>query len=276
VLRFEVAAETFALFRDAMSQLRRRSDHRVDDDALLLEMARAVLGGPRDEGRSSYQVSLTVCSECGRGAQLASGELVQVGSEVVELAQCDSQQLGPIMPAANEASEADAHVGASSNARNARSAVRAHAKQTIPPAVRRAVLQRDRRRCRVPGCRNATFLDVHHIVPRAEGGCNDAMNLLTLCGAHHRAIHRGELIVERNAEGTDFQHADGTRYGESLAPQVADVFSKVATALRHLGFREADVRCALAKLRQQANTRMAPAELLLREALLWLTPARAP
>jgi 5-methylcytosine-specific restriction endonuclease McrA len=273
VLRFEVAAETFALFRDALCQLRRRSDHRVDDDTLLLEMARAVLGGPSDEGRSSYQVSLAVCPECARGAQLANGELVPVEREVVELARCDSHELGPSVPATNEISE-HAHVGASSKTRDAPSAARARSRQTIPPALRRTVLQRDQRRCRVPGCHNATFLDVHHIKARSEGGRNEAANLITLCGAHHRAIHRAELVVEGcSAVDVRFTHADGSRYGSALRPQAADAFGKVSAALRHLGFRESDVRVAVAELRAEPNTRVVTAESLLRQALLRLTPA---
>jgi hypothetical protein len=53
VLRFEVQAETFALFRDALNELRQCADTALDDDAALLEMARHVLGGPHDEGRAS-------------------------------------------------------------------------------------------------------------------------------------------------------------------------------------------------------------------------------
>ena len=53
VLRFEVSAETFVLFRDAVAHLRRRSEASLDDDALLLQMAREILQGPSDEGRSS-------------------------------------------------------------------------------------------------------------------------------------------------------------------------------------------------------------------------------
>jgi len=60
VLRFDVAAETFALFRDALNELRRRSGAALDDDSALHEMARCVLGGPRDEGYASYQVVLSV------------------------------------------------------------------------------------------------------------------------------------------------------------------------------------------------------------------------
>jgi hypothetical protein len=45
ILRFEVGAETLATFREAMKELQKSSDHRLDDDAALLLMAREVLGG---------------------------------------------------------------------------------------------------------------------------------------------------------------------------------------------------------------------------------------
>jgi 5-methylcytosine-specific restriction endonuclease McrA len=231
VLRFEVSAETLALFREAQRMLRRHSDERLDDDTLLLTMARAVLGGPSDDGRSSYQVALAVCPECERGAQIANGELVAVSAEVVGMAACDAQKLGLTMPVANDA-HVGANVGAPTDAHVGASPTRA--KQTIPPARRRAVLQRDQRRCRVPGCCNATFLDVHHIIAREEGGGNAAENLITLCGAHHRAIHRGELVIEGTASDARFRHADGSRYGDVVTPHAAEVFEKVSAALRNL------------------------------------------
>ena len=64
-------------------------------------MARQVLAGPGDEGRASYQVSLTVCSACGRGDQLGGGELVPVGDEVVAMAECDGQHIGQLLPRAD-------------------------------------------------------------------------------------------------------------------------------------------------------------------------------
>jgi hypothetical protein len=73
VLRFDVAPETLALWREAMDQLRRSSNSPLDDDSALLLMARHVLGGPRDEGRASYQIALCLCAECGQGCQQASG-----------------------------------------------------------------------------------------------------------------------------------------------------------------------------------------------------------
>jgi hypothetical protein len=80
VLRFQVAPETFALFREALQRLRRAAGGSLDDDAALLSMARQVLGGPGEDGRSSYQVSLTVCAACGSAGQQAGGELVPVGA----------------------------------------------------------------------------------------------------------------------------------------------------------------------------------------------------
>src|SRR6185436_2764355 len=96
LLRFEVAAETFALFQDALNALRRGADAPLDDDAALLEMARAVLGGPRDEGRASYQIVLDVCSACRAGQQQASGGLVPVGPDVLRMAQCDAQHVAAL------------------------------------------------------------------------------------------------------------------------------------------------------------------------------------
>jgi len=214
VLGFEVAPETFALFREAITALRRSTDGALDDDAALLAMARHVLGGPRDEGRASYQIALSVCEECGRGQQPSNGELVSVGPDIVAMAHCDGQRLGCITPrAANDGASIvgsepsmRVHTGAGHHATDgvprtplgARVCARAQegprpghahvgtdapleaaptsapelprAQQATPPALRRAVLARDHRRCGVPGCRNSAFLDVHHIQLRSEGG----------------------------------------------------------------------------------------------------------
>ena len=89
VLRFEVSAETFAVFREAVDKVRRDSGGRLDDDSTLMEMARHVLGGPSDEGRSSYQIALSVCPSCRRGYQESLGELVPVGENFVAVAECD-------------------------------------------------------------------------------------------------------------------------------------------------------------------------------------------
>jgi hypothetical protein len=272
ILRFEVTPETYALFREAVSELRRRSDTRLDDDALLMTMARAALHGPTDEARSSYQISLSICPQCGHGSQLAAGELVPVTSDITAMAECDAQHIGPIATTSDAPPPAnDAHEGAPTAA-HAGAVHPPRAKQTIPPAQRRITMQRDQRRCRVPGCCNATFVDVHHITPRADGGSNDSHNLVVLCSAHHRAVHRGELIIEgATAEGVRFRHADGSRYGEAVSPAQIDVQTKVFKVLCKLGFREGEVRRALDAIRREPRAGEMTVDRLLRRALERLT-----
>jgi 5-methylcytosine-specific restriction endonuclease McrA len=246
-LCFDVNAETYALVREAIAELRRRSGTALDDDAALLEMARHVLVGPRDDGRSSHQVVLSLCPSCATARQSAHGRMVAVDPEVVEMASCDAQRVP-----ANENGDG-AHVGA-------------RAAQAIAPALRRAVLQRDEHRCRAPGCRNATFLDVHHLQPRSQGGRHEADNLLTLCSAHHRAVHRGRIRIDGTASALRISHADGSDYGQPRAP-AADVQAKVFAGLRGLGFREGEVRKVMAELHRQMDLANATPQDLLRAAL---------
>ena len=294
ILRFEVHAETFALFREALSQLRRQSHVPLDDDATLLELARLALAGPTDRGRASYQIALDVCTTCERAHQQAGGTRIAVEPEVLAMARCDAQHIAitnmttpandaastqapafaPAASAAPAPLDADhrAHVGATPLGNTRTSTTPPRAKQTIPPATRRAVLLRDHHRCRVPGCRNGSFLDSHHLELRSEGGTHHIDNLLSICGAHHRALHRNELIIEGYlSTGLRFRHADGSEYGQPVQPRTLDAHTKTFAALRHLGFREGPVRAVCAELRQRRELSDATPERLLREALARLT-----
>ena len=273
VLRFEVCAETYATFREAVQALRRASNAPLDDDATLLALARHALGGPQDDGRASYQIVVSVCKECGSGAQLGAGQVIPLSPELVAMARCDGQQLGEIQ--ASNSGELAAHVGRAEDPHEPQAPHVPRAKQTIPPALRRAVLARDQHRCRAPGCKNATFLDLHHVQPRCQGGANSAGNLITLCGVHHRAVHRGALVIQRGASGdARFHHADGSAYGNAADPLSLDVHAKVLGALRGLGFGASEARGALAEL-HGAKQRGATPEVVLREALALLTSPRA-
>ncbi|RYZ03691.1 MAG: hypothetical protein EOO73_26915 [Myxococcales bacterium] len=253
VLRFEVSGETLASFRDAMAMLQREAGEHLDDDALLLLLARHVLGGPVDDGRASYQVALEVCEGCQRARQVADGELIDVSPTVTAMADCDAQRLP------------DAHVGASPPHSPTR------ATQQVPPAVRRAVLRRDRHRCRVPGCTHARFVDIHHVRSQADGGDHRQENLVTLCGAHHRAVHEGTLLVtEDERQERVFQHADGTPYGGAPSSLSSWGHRQAFQALRGLGFGEGEVRRALAEARRELVTE-APVDQLLRHCLERLT-----
>jgi hypothetical protein len=250
-------------------------------------MARAVLEGPSDEGRSSYQVALTVCERCQRGALQGNGERVEVRPEVVEMAACDAQAIGRIEGADAHAGTPVLHVGAHGGAptvpANADTTVPTdrvgarlpRAVQTIPPAIRRLVLRRDHGRCVVPGCRHAIHVDAHHLVRRAEGGQHDPNQLVTLCGAHHRAVHRGALVIEGTVGiGLTFRHADGSIYGTAVSAAGADAATQAFHALRHLGFREGDVQRAVSQAVETVADRSS-VEALVRHSLLSLTARHA-
>jgi hypothetical protein len=278
VLRFEVSGEVLATFLEALTKLRRDADGALDDDAALLLMARQVLGGPVDDGRASYQVAMTVCEICQRATQTARGEAVEASQEMAAMARCDAQ----ILPHAHvgetdgaHMSGADrAHVGEAGDARSGETKRALKATQSVPPAVRRSVLRRDQHRCQVPGCRHATFVDMHHIQAREEGGAHEPKNLLTLCSAHHRACHRGALSIEGTApDAIRFRHADGTDYGAAPSPNGADVQLRAYRALRTLGFSEREARLALHRSATHVGED-AELEPLLRHAIGLLT-ARA-
>jgi hypothetical protein len=259
VLRFEVCAETVSTFREAMAKLRRDSGGPLDDDAGLLLMARHILGGPTDAGRATYQIALTVCEECRRTWQPGAGEPIQVDSNILEMARCDAQHVGHVERGSSSSEEHSTR-----------------ARQSIPPSVRREVMRRDGGRCVVPGCRHGVFLDVHHIKLRSEGGDHDPDMLVVTCAAHHRAVHRGQLIIEgRVSTGLSFRHADGARYGALVEPSVADAYAQAFRALRSLGFREDETRKALEHVRGNTHVGDRTTEAVLRAALGVLSSNRS-
>lgn len=87
----------------------------------------------------------------------------------------------------------------------------------VPPAIRRAVIVRDRS-CRFPGCgRPHAWCDAHHVVHWAEGGSTSIGNLVLLCRRHHRLVHEGRFSVEIVGARPVFRRADGSLL-EARAP----------------------------------------------------------
>jgi 5-methylcytosine-specific restriction endonuclease McrA len=79
-----------------------------------------------------------------------------------------------------------------------------------PPALRRAVRERDRYRCRAPGCQSRRT-DIHHIRPWAKGGKTRLRDLILLCEAHHMIVHAYGYIITLTDDGTFiFAKPDGT------------------------------------------------------------------
>ena len=77
-------------------------------------------------------------------------------------------------------------------------------------ALRRAARERDKCRCRFPGCESRR-VDLHHIVYWANGGRTDLENLVSLCKWHHMLVHeRGYLIAAARGGTFAFYRPDGT------------------------------------------------------------------
>ena len=68
----------------------------------------------------------------------------------------------------------------------------------IPNKTRKAVYRRDGYQCAL--CSDIRGLQIHHVVPRSEGGSDDAQNLITLCWRCHAGAHGSNV---RGNEGFD-------------------------------------------------------------------------
>jgi hypothetical protein len=240
-LSLKLSAAAYALWQEMHRALVSETGGSVDDDAIVEMMARRVLGGPEDDGRSNYQIGMNVCSDCGRVSQRAGGEHVTVDDAAFEAACCDAQHIGRVDAAAPM-----------------------RAAQQIPPAVRRAVIARHEHRCAAPGCRHAAFLDLHHTRPRSEGGDHDPELLVPLCSAHHRMAHEGRIVVRGTfAEGFTFEHADGRRYGSPRFDAAqAEALAQAFEALCSRGFRESEARAMIDAARPRVGADVVMPELL--------------
>jgi hypothetical protein len=201
IVRFELAADTFALLRQARTVLDDEHAANLSDDEFVAALCSAALDGATSTettGRAKYQIAVTVCQRCRQGWQEGAGVQVAIEPAATERAMCDAQHIGSIDGAVPE---------------------RAH--QDIPPSTARLVWRRDGGRCRVPGCRSARALEIHHIVHRAGGGSHDASNLCLLCSACHLAHHRGALMISGTAEQLEVrrpQAGDRLLDASSMAP----------------------------------------------------------
>jgi hypothetical protein len=84
-------------------------------------------------------------------------------------------------------------------------------------ALRRAARDRDRCRCRFPGCESRR-VDLHHIQYWSNGGHTKLDNLVSLCKRHHMLVHeRGYLIAAARNRTFTFYRPDGTALPPSPA-----------------------------------------------------------
>lgn len=85
-------------------------------------------------------------------------------------------------------------------------------KKKSSSTLRETVLDRDNEGC--VSCEGTDDLNVHHIVPRGQGGANEPENLATLCKQCHYYAHGGGIPTDNgyraaNYESVDYADADG-------------------------------------------------------------------
>ena len=183
---FELVPEVFALLRETRLRIEREVGERLDDNALIEALCRRALEATAvPASGAGSQIAITSRRHCHRSWQHGAGAPIAIDDSAFQRAECDAR-----------------HVGATDAATPAR------AVQDITPATRRLVLHRDHSRCTAPGCRSARGLDLHHIVPRSEGGSHEASNITILCSSHHRQLHSGVLTISGRApDGLTFTRA---------------------------------------------------------------------
>jgi hypothetical protein len=81
-----------------------------------------------------------------------------------------------------------------------------------PPAMRRALVERDGG-CRWPECgRPAGFCDAHHVQSWQHGGETKLVNLVLLCSHHHHVTHKPGWSITFDGTALEVHRPDGTGF----------------------------------------------------------------
>jgi hypothetical protein len=235
-LPLDLRPTTYARYREARKVFEAERGERLDDDEVMdMLLARALEGTPAAKGhKPRYQVAVTVCRVCKQGWQNGAGREIAISAADVECSTCDAEVISIEKPG--------------------------RPSRTIPVANRRAVLVRDHHRCTVPGCRSTQNLDAHHLVHWEHGGTNEMENLTTLCDGHHKAHHRGQLVISGRAPDIEVR-----RVGEVPHVGEPEIAEQARSVLRNLGFTRAEAAGAVE--RALASVGDAALEPLIRAAL---------
>lgn len=95
------------------------------------------------------------------------------------------------------------------------------ANRLVTPAIRTALVARDRR-CVFPTCdRHSHWCDVHHLTHWSKGGETSVCNCVLLCRYHHTLVHEGGWRIEGEPGSLRFVRPDGTELGNGPKPSVS-------------------------------------------------------
>ncbi|MGH3934790.1 MAG: DUF222 domain-containing protein [Pseudonocardiaceae bacterium] len=160
-----------------------------DADALVELAAQALDGGELPtEGGERPQVVVTVSLAVLQG-RLGSASLAlggPINAEIARRIACDARIIPVVLGARGEPLD----VGRASH--------------TVPTAIRRAVILRDRG-CAFPGCSvPARWCEIHHVVHWADQGPTSTRNCVALCGRHHRLVHHSHWRIDMTSGIPEF------------------------------------------------------------------------
>ncbi|NNC92310.1 MAG: DUF222 domain-containing protein [Acidimicrobiia bacterium] len=136
----------------------------------LVQMASESVAEDRDHDRATVVVHVNLDSLSDPDATVRLGGRELARDDLLRLT-CD----GRLQPAIDDPRGVTIGIGRVS--------------RQIPAWLRRTMLERDVG-CRFPGCRRTRWTHGHHLQHWANGGPTNLDNLVTLCGFHHRLIHR--------------------------------------------------------------------------------------
>ena len=176
---------------DPTSGLFRSESVRVGES--LVEMASGFVAAEADHDRATVVLHFDAHDlHSGRVSGLAGGRVVD-RDELFRLS-CDSR----LQPAIDDPSGVTVGIGRTS--------------RKIPVWLRRLMEDRDGG-CRFPGCGRTRWTQGHHIIHWAHHGPTNLDNLITLCGFHHRLVHRqGWQIIGHPNQRVTFLDQWGYEY----------------------------------------------------------------
>lgn len=268
---FQFTRDQAGDFEQALALIRAQYGRKLTDGEAAAILGRAWLaiqaGGGGDAARSADNPANRVvtyrCGDCSKAWRETRSGRVEVHAQELEAAGCDAELV-------------DARDGPE------------RITKTVPPMIRRHVLDRDGHRCRVPGCSSVGFLHIHH-EPGREAVGHDPSRMCPLCDEHHRQRHLELLEIRedpdvgfrffRAGDGVELTAAVGevapippapaaeaARSREQRSPSIDDDARK---ALVNLGFgkREASHAVDAARATVTARGEDVSVEGLLRQAL---------
>jgi hypothetical protein len=164
---YKFTVEEYTRWSSILETLRKQGSNASKEQLVLRGLAGLSHNPGQDAGGPGYLLHINKCPECDHASLRNSRGLFEVEQPLLKAATCD------------------AVVESEDGVRRA----------NISPRLRRMVLARDGHHCQRQGCGHTQFLEIHHRLPVAQGGKIELENLITLCSACHRDLHRREEVL---------------------------------------------------------------------------------